>query len=63
MEEGNTTQKTENNAEILEELKKLKDELKGIKEDNKEVNKHIINNGVSVIKTKSRYEEMLEDLV
>lgn len=62
MEEENTTQKTENNAEILEELKKLKDELKGIKEDNKEVNKHIINNGVSVTKTKSRYEEMLEDL-
>lgn len=62
MEEENTTQKTENNTEILEELKTLKEELKAIKEDNKEVNKHIINNGVTVLKTKSRYEEILEDI-
>lgn len=54
-----------NNAqseELVKVITALKNEINELKEENKTINKGIINGGVGVVKTKSRYEEMLEDL-
>ena len=52
----------EQSEELVKVIKELKNEINELKEENKTINKGIINGGVEVVKTKSRYEEMLEDL-